>query len=156
MRTFLPWCSLAGALILPLPAYAVTADVPFSGTVNSTCTIVVNSDGVLAANATATVLGSNIAGGSAGLVTVTTNDASFDVSVADPINFAGPGGFTGSPTFLTEFALTGATAGSGNAASAPLALASGVTDVDVDLTATLAAGTFDAGGYTATVVLTCE
>lgn len=132
-----------------------SGDVPFSGTVASNCTVIISSDGTLAANTNATVLGSTVSGGNPGIAQVVTNDETFSLSVADPTDFSGPSGWNGTPIFTTEFDLTGATSGSGSSASAA-ALAAGATDVSVDLTATLASGVFASGDYSATVVLTCE
>jgi type 1 fimbria pilin len=158
MRHKLLACSLLAAFLSASAAHAAprSGDIPFSGTVASNCTVIVGSDGVLAANTDATVLGSKVSGGSAGTARVITNDNTFKVSVADPIGFTTkPSGFSGLPTFLSEFDLTGATTASGSSA-ASVALSRGVTEVGVDLTATLSApNVFDQGNYAATVILTC-
>lgn len=155
MNTHLKMLGVVAVILSPSAALAVDANVPFSGSVSSTCTIVVNSNGTIAPNATATVLGSKLAGGAAGQATITTNDASFNVSVANPTDFSGPAVFTGTPTFLSEYALSGATGGSGDHTAAT-SLALGVTNVDVDMTATLASGVYNTGSYSGTVVLTCS
>ncbi len=137
-------------------AQAVSGAVPFSGTVNSSCTVIVGSNGTLAASTDGTVLGSKNGGGSAGTAQVFTNDGSFGVSVANPTGFdTKPGAFSGVPDFLAEFALSTGKSGNGNS-PAPVKVPKGQTDVNVDLTATLTNAVFDKGDYKATVVLTCE
>lgn len=151
-------CGLTAAYLSASAAYAApqSGSVPFSGTVASNCTVIVGSDGTLAANTDATVLSSKETLGAAGTARIITNDNSFSVSVANPADFAGPAGFTSTPSFLTEFSLGGVSTGSGNASSSPVSLSRGQTTVDVDLTATLVSPeVFAQGDYSATVTLTC-
>ncbi|MBK8456991.1 MAG: hypothetical protein IPL47_07690 [Phyllobacteriaceae bacterium] len=144
------------ASFAPVQAFAVTANIPFNGTVTSTCVITVGTPGTIMPNAGFTVLGSQQAGGAQGTATILTTDTAFDASVDAPSSWSSAPGGAPTTTFATEYDLSGATSASNVAGATTTALAAGTTSVGVDLTATASSGTYGAGTYTATAVLRCE
>lgn len=147
----------AFAVLAPAQAFAVAADVPFNGTVNTSCTIDVGTSGTLVANGDATVLSSKLAGGAAGTAAVTTNSNNFDLSVANPTAFATvPTGFADPVNFVAEFTAAGATTATAIPAGPGVSLSSGITNVSVDLVATNTVASFINGAYVANVTLTCQ
>lgn len=154
MKTFVK-LAVAAAVLVPAQAFAVTGDIPFSGTVTDTCVISGITNGTLAPNAGYTVLGSKEAGGVAGGANILVTGGSFDVSLDAVTAFgAGSPATPSSPSFATEYDLSGVTTATD--ATAATTLNAGATAVSVDLTATLPSGTYSSGTYSATVVLRCE
>lgn len=144
------------ASFAPVQAFAATANIPFNGTVTSTCVITVGTPGTIMPNAGFTVLGSAQPGGAQGTASILATDATFDASVDAPAAWSSAPGSAPATTFATEYDLSGATSASNVAGATLTPLAAGTTTVGVDLAATASSGTFGAGTYTATAVLRCE
>ena len=155
---------IATALLSPLflaathiSAVAATDTIPFSGTVDPVCTILVDSPGTIAPNTDHTALSSQEAGGSPGVATIQTSNANFSVSTTAPTVFtSAPTGGDTDVTFATFYSASGATTLDNIAGSSASVLDQGTTTLSVDLTATKASGTFPDGNYAADVVVTCE
>ncbi|WP_011580643.1 MULTISPECIES: hypothetical protein [Chelativorans] len=138
-------------------AEAATATMPFSSTVSATCNIAIDSAGIMTPSSDQTQLSSQEQGGSAGLATITTTGASFDVTASAPTAFsAAPAGGETNVTFASLYSATGATTATDVAGATPTALGTGVTNLAVDLTATKSTGIFPEGNYSADVTITCE
>ena len=156
MKNFVKFAVMSALLAAPLPAVAATGNVQFDATVNNTCSITVNQAGLLTANVGQTSLASTNAGGSAGTATIVATSANYTVGVDQPT--AWQAGFpTGGDTAVT-FAATYSAAGDTTVASTANnnALATGTTNVSVNLSATKSSGSFPTGTYAAIVVLRCE
>lgn len=146
----------AVAVLAPVQLNAATQNIPFNGTVADTCVITMGSNGTIVPNAGYTQLSSTFAGGAAGTATILATGGGQNVSATAPASFsAAPGSAAGS-TFTATYDLSGATTALGVAGATTTNLNAGSTNVAVDLTAAHPSGTFEAGTYTATVVLTCE
>lgn len=135
---------------------AKAEDVPFSGSVASTCTMVVTRDGRLYLRNNGQRLRSNTSNGNA-RVNVFTNDSGFELSVDSPTSFdVEPTDDVASlETFRTEVrgrrdTVFGWTSG-------PAALNAGETRTRVRMIITKSGSdTFAAGNYSATATLRCE
>ncbi len=151
MKKVLIAMSVASVALATNYAVAATGNVEFNGTVDTTCSIVVDQNGTLASANGGNVLSSKATGGAAGAATVTTTGYNFNVSVASPTAWvSGP---TAADSYVADLTI-GATT---TAAGTPVSVGLGDTSVDVDLVAAAASGTsFANGSYEAVVVLTCE
>ena len=139
------------------PAVAANTNVPFTGTIISTCTLTVGTAGELAPNAAYSVLGSKEAGGTSGAVTIISTGATFHVTADAPSAFSqGPAGANTSTTFVAEYKATGVTSTGQLLGTTSTLVNPGVTNLQVDLTATKSAGVFGQGFYQAEVVVRCE
>ena len=146
---------LGFAGITPI-AYAATSNVIFNGTVNSTCLLVLQSNGTMTASADLTTLSSKNTLGVAGLVQVTTTggvNLGVDSTVS---NVTRPASDTGTITWSPVYSTTGVhnlpESSSTRALNGP-----GADVVTVHLTGAKGAGeTFAGGNYSATVTLRCE
>ncbi len=128
-----------------------------------TCTIMVNSQGVLASNPAITVLGSKQSGGVAATATVIPNSTvciilglidCYSISSPAPASFLIAPGSGGSDVgFATTFRLDGGMERPGNT---PLKVRNGTYQMQVDLTASKQSGIFTAGMYRAQVLIRCE
>ncbi len=149
---------LAGAAVLMVSTVgAQAADVPFSGNVSASCTLTVDSNGTLAANTAATVLGSAEAGGVRGQVTAAAVGTGFTLSVANPTGFtANPTGGDTDVAFSSIYSATGATTVSDVAGGSGSALNSGTSVATIGMTATKSSGIFPPGAYSSVVVVTCS
>ncbi|WP_048646516.1 hypothetical protein [Nitratireductor soli] len=138
-------------------AGAVDGSVLFNGSVLSTCLITIGTPGTLVANPGYTVLSSEEPGGIAGTATILATGLGFNVSTAAPAAFtSAPAGGDDSVVWSSAYSASGVTSLLdivGNVTS-PLGL--GLTNLNVDLTATKSAGHFPAGTYSAMVTVTCE
>lgn len=138
-------------------AAAQDASVEFNGTVVDACTVVAAGDGTLGVDALNTILASTEAGGAQGSATVTTTASTFQVTVAAPTAFdVAPSGGGTNVTFASQYDATGATTASGVNAGTQTNLATGVTTVGVDASATKTSGNFPAGSYTMTTTVSCS
>lgn len=146
----------AVAAIAPGQAFAVTGTVPFSGSVTDTCVITVGSPGTIMPNTAYNVLSSKEAGGAAGTATILATGNAYSVSANAPTSWSVSPGSTPATTFAAEYDLSGANTASNVSGSTLTALSHGSTNVSIDLTATLASGTYESGSYATTVVLLCE
>ncbi|WP_173932116.1 hypothetical protein [Chelativorans sp. Marseille-P2723] len=144
-------------VVAPFCANAATDVIPFSGTVDAVCSIMVDTPGVMVVDVAHTELSTQQPGGAAGVATIETSNASFSVSAATPVSFtSAPAGGDNDVTFATFYNASGATTLSNIAGDTPSPLEQGITTVSVDLAATKASGTFPEGNYAADVVVTCE
>jgi hypothetical protein len=121
------------------------------------CEIVVQSNGVMAANVLATRLSSQGYGGEPARADVTTNTGSFYASIDRPNGFSlAPNGGNTDVVFTTSLSGTGKT----NFADAPgdsrVKLKNGLTKVEVNLEAAKQSGPFPAGHYRVELTLRCE
>lgn len=148
--------AVAVAVLAPVQANAVTGNIPFNGTIADTCAITVLSAGTIVPNAGYTVLSSTFAGGAAGTANIMATGTGWDVSADNPAAFSAAPASAAGTTFATTYDLGGATTASGVNGATTTSLNNGQTNVSVDLTATHPSGSFEAGTYTATVVLRCE
>jgi hypothetical protein len=122
-----------------------------------TCTIVIGASGTMTASPLLNVMGSRQRGGN--VATATVNPQSLLCSILAlldcyAISTPAPAGFAEANLALsTIYRINGGADTPGNM---PTTVANGSTTVEVDLTATKAAGLFPAGAYQAQVVLRCE
>ncbi|EKF20948.1 hypothetical protein [Nitratireductor pacificus] len=138
-------------------AGAVDGSVIFNGTVLSTCLITIGTPGTLAANAGFTALSSDEAGGISGTATILTTGLGYNVSTAAPSAFtSAPAGGDDSVTFASSYSASGVTSLLDVVGTLTSPLGLGLTNLNVDLTATKSAGHFPAGVYSAVVTVTCE
>jgi hypothetical protein len=153
MKKFVKLAVVAGVLVAPVQAFAVTGDVIFNGDVSNTCAITVGSAGTMTPNVGQTQLSSENAGGAAGTAEIVATSAAYQISINNPTAFN-----AGSPaapsSFAGKYSTTGATTLTDQTGAN--ALATGTTNVNVHLTATKTAGSYATGTYSATVVLRCE
>ena len=162
MKNLLKVAAAVAFVVVPMQASAVTADIPFNGTVTHTCTINVTGGGIMVADAGFQNLSSLGAGGNAGTAEVVATGNGFDVSIDVPTAFSSePAADLTGETFAASYTTTGATSVTGSATggnnSGAENLNNGTTNVAVDLTASKAgADVFEAGAYDAVVVLRCE
>ncbi|MGQ0456714.1 MAG: hypothetical protein ACT4OU_06600 [Hyphomicrobium sp.] len=138
-------------------ASAATGSVPFTGAVLSTCAITIGTPGIMTPNGDFTVLSSANAGGLSGAAAVLATGPTFHVSAGAPSAFvtAPPTG-NDNATFAASYRGTGATTVGVTAGAIATALNVGVTNVEVDLTATKSSGVFATGAYASEVLVTCE
>ncbi len=155
MKNFVKVALVAGALLSPAQAFALTGNVIFNGDVNNTCAITIVDAGILASNVGQTQLSSTSAGGQAGTATLAVTSAAYSVAVNAPTAFDTQPATAGTSTFAASYGTTGATVlAAGQTTLKPLAV--GTTNVSVNMTATKASGSYPTGTYAATVVLRCE
>ncbi|MEO0544704.1 MAG: hypothetical protein AAFY99_12895 [Pseudomonadota bacterium] len=147
MKKLLALMGVAAAMA-PVSAFAV--DVPFTATVASTCSVVVDTAGTLGPNGDASVLSS--ANGSAAAATVTANALNFTLSVGAPSAWGTSP--TGTPSTSFDAAMT--FGGSTYSTSDTPAVPATSTPVSVDMSATAASGSFPNGNYAANATLTCS
>ncbi len=147
---------LLGAFTWPTASVAASSDVQFDGTVTHSCAIVVDANGTLGVRPDFRVLNSAFADGAPGRATVTSTGNTFTISVDNPSAFdAQPPEDTQPNTFFATYRVTGAT----NIArtDTPQTLNHGTNTVRVHLRVRKPVGeVFEAGDYSATVVLRCE
>lgn len=143
--------------LLPSAAGAVEGNVIFNGSVLSTCIITIGTPGTIAANGDFTELSSKETGGLPGTATILTTGSGFNVSTAAPAAFtSAPSGGNSSVTFASTYSASGVTTLLDVVGTVTSPLGVGLTNLDVDLSATKSIGHFPAGNYTAEVTVTCE
>lgn len=157
MRDFLLAFTLLN-FVLPIHAFAQNsnATINFSGTVDSTCNVVVSSpSGTLRTSPSLRQITSREFGGTPGQVEIATTGG-ISIAVDAPVI----GNIPSSDTTFTEWrsSYRSATIAGGSEQDASVNVAdAGTYDVDVHLTGTKAApDTFHAGTYSATVTVRCE
>lgn len=153
MKNLLKSAALAAIVLAPFNAIAETGDIPFNGSVTHTCVITVGASGALGASTNFQTLSSTIGSGSAGAASVVSTGNSFDISVNAPTSFdSKPTEDTTSNTFAANYAVD-----SGSAQSTASDLTHGTHTVAINMSATKSGSdVFEAGAYSATVVLRCE
>ncbi len=138
-------------------ALSATANVPFTSVVTATCVLTVGTPGVMAANTDFTSLSSTSAGGVSGTVSALSTGTTFKVSAIAPTTFqTAPAGGGTSVDFSSVYRATGATTIGTTPGATMTTLNSGSTNIVVDLAAVKSSGTFDAGAYSAEVIVRCE
>ena len=157
-------CAVAAitiAVLTPIYAHAganpTSGDIPFSGTVADSCIINVGSSGTLAASTDLTVLGSQVAGGSAGTAEILVTGGSYTIGVTAPATFvSAPATGNDNVSIVANYAVSGANTILETTADQPLTR--GRSDVTINMTATKTAANevFESGDYDATVVLRCD
>lgn len=155
MKSFLKF-AIASAVLAPVQSFAASGDVPFEGTIVDTCVITVGSGGTITPNSAYNVLSSKEAGGSSGRAALLVTGDSYSVTAEAPTAWSVAPASASSATFAAEYDLAGANTASNVAGATATQLANGTTNVNVDLTATLPSGAYEAGNYRAVVVLRCE
>lgn len=154
----------AAAILAVAPTLTTTANaqvlgnVPFAAAVTDTCVLTVGTPGVLDSNANYTTLSSEQGVGAAGTVTAVTTSAVYNISVADPTAFDSTpaGADVSNVSFTAKLQGSGVTTITDLVSGATATLGLGTTNVDVDLAVTNNNGSFAAGAYAATVVVTCQ
>lgn len=164
VRHFLKLAMATAFVAVPMQANAVTNNIPFNGTVTHTCTITLtNAGGTLAADtANFQSLSSTNAGGQAGTADIVATGNTFQISIDAPSTFdSEPVADASAETFSASYStsgantLTGSATGGNNSGGSTLSM--GTTNVSVDLAASKSGSdVFEAGSYSATVVLRCE
>lgn len=151
--------AVAAATLASVPANAATGNVDFNGSVSSTCVITVGNQGTLAPSTDFTVLGSEETGGSPGTASIlATQGSTFNLTATAPGSFTTTA-TTGNDnvTFEANYqATTGDTIIGQTDGATPTTLNQGTTNVLVNMSGTKSSGTFEAGDYTGTVILTCQ
>ena len=157
-------CAVAAitiAVLTPIHAHAGTGptsgDIPFSGTVNDSCIINIGDSGTLVANTDLDVLGSKVAGGSAGTAEVLVTGGNYTIGVTAPATFTtAPTTGNDNISIVAEYAVSGAN--NIPETTGDETLNRGRSDVTINMTATktVANEVFESGDYDATVVLRCD
>ena len=148
--------TVVAAILAPVQAFAASGDIPFNGTIVDTCVITVGSGGTIAPNSAYTVLSSKEAAGSAGKATLLVTGNAYSVTAEAPAAWSTAPASASSATFASEYDPSGANTAANVPGATATPLANGTTNVDVDLTAALPSGAYEAGTYRAVVVLRCE
>lgn len=153
MKNLLKSAALAAIVLAPVHANAVTANIPFNGSVTHTCVITVGSSGALGVSSDFKTLSSSIGSGAAGSASVVATGNGFDISVSAPVSFdTKPGDDTSANTFAANYSVD-----SGSTQTSASDLTHGTHSVSVNMSAAKSgSNVFEAGAYTATVVLRCE
>jgi hypothetical protein len=121
------------------------------------CEIILLSEGTLRPSPDNTELTSASFGGVPGRAQVTVTNSSYNLSIDDPMSFtSAPSGAEDGTTFATSYSGTGVTNFSRTAGNIPVNLKNGITDIEVNLTATKNHDAFPVGYYTASLTLRCE
>lgn len=121
------------------------------------CAIAISGNGVIAADPSASSLGSRFHGGEPGSVDVYSSGGNYSLSIDAPLGFSqAPTGGGDGATFLASFSGFGATNFSLTPGEIPVRLKRGHTNVEIDLTVTRHSGPFPSGLYRADLVLRCE
>lgn len=153
MKNLIKSAAIAAFVLAPVHANAVTANIPFNGSVTHTCVINVGPAGALGVSSDFKTLSSSISGGNAGAATVTSTGNGFNVSVTAPTSFGTkPAADTSSNTFAASYKVD-----TGSSLTAASSLSHGEHAIAVDMSATKSGSdVFEHGTYAATVVLRCE
>ena len=148
----------ASLLVAPAAANAADEIVLFNAAVAGACILTVGTPGTMAVDvATYQTLSSKNATGIAGTVTALTSGTGFEVSTTAPSAFlVAPATGNDNVSFASSYSLSGVTTILDVPGITPTVLGLGLTQVDVDLTATKSSGGFETGLYTASVTVTCE
>jgi len=149
---------IAVAALFPTIAFAANQAVPFATTVTHTCSITVTRGGTLDPRSDFTRLTSRSGPGTPGRADVVASGNGFTVSVDPPTSFdSEPTADTTSETFRAWHRSRGAT--SYNNTQQPQSINAGNNRVRIHMDARKVNGSgnvFEAGNYSATVVLRCE
>ena len=139
------------------PIQAVDATVTFSSTIAGICSLLIDTNGLMAANATYTELSSQELLGLPAAVTAVTTSGGYSVSALAPGAFtSAPAGGDADVTFAAVYSGLGTTIIPETDGATPTPLNLGLTVLTVNLAATKSSGTFPAGNYQADVIVRCE
>ncbi len=139
------------------PAIAATANVPFTGIVTSTCVLTVGAPGVMTASTDFTSLSSTNAGGAAGSIAALSTGTNFKVSAIAPTSFTtAPAGGGDAVSYSASYQGSGATSIGSTPGASQTTLATGLTNLTINLAAQKSAGTFPGGAYATEVLVRCE
>lgn len=141
--------AIVGMMVAPISSFAATGTASFAGTVDSTCVITAGTPGRLAPNGDYTNLSSSNPGGYASQVTALATGNIFRLTTN------APSGIT-ADTLSSSYSLTGATSQGTTDGTSQSPLASGLTNVAVDMSATRSNNVFTAGVYSGVVTVRCE
>lgn len=151
--------AVAAAALVPAQAFAATGNIPFNGSVSNTCVITVGSSGTLGVSTDFATLGSTQAGGAPGSASVLATGSGFSLSADAPTAWdSAPTTGGSNVTFASTYSSTGPTVATNVAGTTATALNRGTHNVAINMSATknVSGETFEAGSYSATVVLRCE
>lgn len=142
--------------LFPSQSIAVTNDVEFNANVTHTCAITVTRDGILDPRSNFTRLTSRSGPGRPGRANVTATGNTFTVSVEAPVAFdTQPAADTTPETFRAWHRSNGATVY--GITQTPQTINMGLSRVRIHMDARKTSGdVFEAGNYSATVILRCE
>lgn len=158
MKKLIAAATTIAAVITPIQVNA-NVNIPFNGSVASSCIITVGSSGTLAANTDFTVLSSEETGGAAGTATILATGGGFSIRADAPASFSsGPTSANDNVTFAANYAVTGANTIAKTDGGTATVLNRGASNVSINMSGTKngAGESFEAGTYAATVVLRCE
>jgi hypothetical protein len=142
--------AIVGTMVAPISSFAATGTASFAGTITSTCVVTAGSPGRIAPNADYTTISSDTAvGGYSSQVTALATGNVFSISTD------APAGIT-ADLKSSSYSLSGATTKATTDGTSPSPLASGLTNVAVDMSATRSNGIFTAGAYAGVVTVRCE
>jgi hypothetical protein len=147
--------SCALLLLGTVSSFGAQLDIPFRASLEESCTIELQSDGLLVRDGLE-VLDSAAAGGRAGVATIYTTGAGFQTSLNTPQAFSSAPSGTGGVTFTSTYSSTGATTTPKVAGSTITSLEVGASTLSVDLRAVASNAIFQKGDYEAFVTVTCE
>ena len=136
-------------------ALAAKAGVQFEATVSPVCTLTVTDNGLMVVSSDLRTLSSGLAGGDAGVVSLSTTGG-VTISV-DPVTLVTPpAGDATTTTWTPTYLLSGTHSVGATGVATPLPDA-GASTVSVNLEGTKSGSdTFAAGSYQATVTVRCE
>ncbi|MEM9280128.1 MAG: hypothetical protein AAGA76_16320 [Pseudomonadota bacterium] len=128
------------------------------GNGTQSCQILIVNPGIINPNIENTELSSKVYGGRAGVAQITTTNASYSISIDQPLGFSGtPVGGNDSVNMTTSFSGNGATNFSEKPGNVQTRLESGTTLVETHLTARRLTGDpFPVGDYSTQLNLRCE
>jgi hypothetical protein len=138
-----------GTMLAPISSFAATGTASFTGTVDSTCVITAGTPGRIAPNSDYTNLASTNPGGYPSQVTALATGNIYRLSTDAPAGIS-------ADTSSSSYSLTGATNQVTTDGTSSTSLASGLTNVAVDMSATRSGNVFTAGNYNGVVTVRCE
>ncbi|CAN0656068.1 Spore coat protein U domain-containing protein [Nitratireductor aquimarinus] len=136
-------------------ASALEANVPFTATIDDTCSVELQSPGKLARDGFY-ALDSAAPGGRAGVAAIYTTSSGFNVNLRNPKGFTTAPAGDVSATFTSEYRTTGGESTSSTSGETKTPLRMGVTNVIVDLRAVSERSIFHKGRYETFVTVVCE
>ena len=130
----------------------VDATATFTGAILDTCAVTIPTPGGLGASADATRLGSDENGGQAAQAQVVTNNPRATLQVIAPTSFlVAPNGSDANTTFAASHTIGGSVVDAGLTTLLPV----GITQADIDASATKSEGAYEGGAYSMVVTVRC-
>lgn len=136
-------------------AAALEANVPFTATIDDTCSVEFQTPGKLARDGFY-ALDSAAPGGRAGVAAIYTTSSGFKVNLRNPKSFTTAPAGDASATFTSRYRTTGGATTSSVPGETKTPLTMGVTNVIVDLRAVSENSIFHKGRYETFVTVVCE